>query len=185
MEAWSSGVAARATTATVALSPEPLTIGSGQGMAQLHLQRMDFSGIAQPGRAPDSSARQPESMQVDSTSAADAANASSSSAQPAAASGAASQSEAGPSGVQPGASYDATMSDPPQRKPPRKHSDAPMRKLSVSLIDTYKLINQVRARAGGLTMLAGPSKSDGAKIGGALLALNAVDGEEAANDRRA
>ena len=54
-------------------------------------------------------------------------------------------SEAGPSGVQPGAAYDAQMAEPTQRRPARKHSDAPMRKLSVSLIDTYKLINQVRA----------------------------------------
>merc|ERR1712093_450023 len=52
-------------------------------------------------------------------------------------------SEAGPSGVAPGAPQDAQMADPPARRPRRKHSDAPVRKLSVSLIDTYKLINQV------------------------------------------
>ena len=33
------------------------------------------------------------------------------------------------------------------RRPARDPADAPMRKLSISLIDTYKLINQARARA--------------------------------------
>jgi len=108
--------------------------------AQLSLQRMDFAGLAAPGRSSDSSARQPESMQIDSTSAPQTSANASGCRQPAAA--AASSSEAGPSGVAPGA-YDATMTEQPPRKPPRKHSDAPMRKLSVSLIDTYKLINQV------------------------------------------
>jgi len=114
-------------------------------LAQSALVRaMDYAGLAQ-GRGSDSSARQPESMQVDSTSGAapGAPNASCSSAAAAAAAAASgSRSEAGPSGVQPGA-YDASMAEPSQRKPPRKHSEAPMRKLSVSLIDTYKLINQV------------------------------------------
>ena len=84
-------------------------------------------------------------MQIDST--AGGAGAASSTGGGTGAGGAASTnpSEAGPSGVQPGASYDAQMAEPPQRRPARKHSDAPMRKLSVSLIDTYKLINQVGA----------------------------------------
>ena len=171
------GAQTHGTTATCALSPEPLNIGPGQGMAQLHphlwhthpdvspfvplaaaqlsLQRMDFAGLAQQGRGSESSSRQPESMQVDSTSAAPGANASASSgaAQPAA-SASASSSEAGPSGVQPGA-MDTSMTEPQPRRPPRKHSDAPMRKLSVSLIDTYKLINQVWTAATNLHATGG------------------------------
>lgn len=78
-------------------------------------------------------------MQVEPSSAAAVALSSASSSEQATTS-----SEAGPSGAQPGATTDAPMSDvgfPP--RPQRKHSDAPVRKLSVSLIDTYKLINQV------------------------------------------
>jgi len=81
-------------------------------------------------------------MQVEPSSAAAVALSSASSSEQATTS-----SEAGPSGAQPGATTDAPMSDvgfPP--RPQRKHSDAPVRKLSVSLIDTYKLINQVRSQ---------------------------------------
>ena len=107
--------------------------------AQLGIQRMDFAAVAPGGRA-DQAARQPsgDSMQVDSSGAAAAAAASSANRSAAAAS-----SEAGPSGVVPPGG-DSSMAVEQQRKKPRKHSDAPMRKLSVSLIDTYKLINQVR-----------------------------------------
>ena len=79
-------------------------------------------------------------MQVEPSSAAAVALSSASSSEQATTS-----SEAGPSGAQPGASTDAPMSDvgfPP--RPQRKHSDAPVRKLSVSLIDTYKLIKSLR-----------------------------------------
>ena len=56
--------------------------------------------------------------------------------------------EAGPSGAN--ASADAHMGDAATLRQPRKHSDAPMRKLSVSLIDTYKLINQVSWNPSGV-----------------------------------
>lgn len=113
--------------------------------AQLSLQRMNFAGLPAARQQSGAAGRQPDSMQIDST--AGGAGAASSTGGGTGAGGAASTnpSEAGPSGVQPGASYDAQMAEPPQRRPARKHSDAPMRKLSVSLIDTYKLINQVGA----------------------------------------
>lgn len=107
------------------------------------LQAGHLAGLAAQNRGADSSQRQPESMQVDSTAVPGGANASSGSAADAAAAAyRAAHSGAGPSGVAPGGADDATMAEPP-RKVARKHSDAPMRKLSVSLIDTYKLINQV------------------------------------------
>jgi len=112
------------------------------------LVAQNFAGLAAQGRGAEAAARQPESMQVDSTSAAPggAAASSSSSVEGHHSAHRGNQSEAGPSGVPPGgAPYDAQMAEPQQRKPARKHSEAPMRKLSVSLIDTYKLINQVRA----------------------------------------
>jgi len=40
------------------------------------------------------------------------------------------------------------------RRPARDAAQAPLRKLSVSLIDTYKTINQVRRRAGGRLLLS-------------------------------
>jgi hypothetical protein len=50
--------------------------------------------------------------------------------------------EASSSNTQSGAPHDPPpMAD--SRKLPRNHAEAPIRKLSVSLIDTYKLINQV------------------------------------------
>jgi hypothetical protein len=119
--------------------------------------RVGYPGVLDPRAATraDSASRAPDNMQVDSSGARPGAAGSSqpgSSAEGAAASGA----EAGPSGAQLAAGYDAPMDEAPARKPKRKHSDAPMRKLSVGLIDTYKLINQVRdvphpvcVRAGG------------------------------------
>ena len=108
------------------------------------LQAGHLAGLASQNRGADCAQRQPESMQVDSAAVPGGANASSSAADLAtAAAYRAAHSGAGPSGVAPGGADDATMTDPP-RKVARKHSDAPMRKLSVSLIDTYKLINQVR-----------------------------------------
>jgi len=89
------------------------------------------SRSSQPGTA-----AQPDSMQVDSTCNSQAASSGS------AVRASTDPSEAGPSGVQPGATHDAQMGEGSSR-PARKHELAPMRKLSVSLIDTYKLINQV------------------------------------------
>ena len=112
--------------------------------ARLSLQRMNFANLPAAQQAAAAASRQPDSMQVDST--AGAAAAGSSTAPLGSASGASTNpSEAGPSGLQPGATYDAQMANAQQSRPTRKHSDAPMRKLSVSLIDTYKLINQVGA----------------------------------------
>ena len=54
--------------------------------------------------------------------------------------GAGAQSVADPSSSS-NAEEDAAMAEAPRRQ--RPHSEAPMRKLSVNLIDTYKLINQV------------------------------------------
>ena len=159
----SSGERIARKTATVALSPEPLQIGRmAEGMPQLHTHlwrthpdaspfvplnafMQAASGLAARQAAADSSVRQPDSMQVDSNAAPGGANASSSAADLSAAAAAcrAAHSGAGPSGVAPGGSDDATMAEPPARKAARKHSDAPMRKLSANLIDTYKLINQV------------------------------------------
>jgi len=106
-----------------------------------------FAGLStQPVAAEATQARQAESMQIDSTGAHTAPTHASSAAVPSHQSVAASshRSQAGPSGsATVGTSYDAQMSDAPQRRPARKHSEAPMRKLSVQLIDTYKLINQV------------------------------------------
>ena len=123
--------------------------------AQLSLHRMDFAGLPRAANtsmvemaAPQ---RQPESMQIDSTAASVGAASSSSAAadesQPGSSAASTNASEAGPSGVAPGAPQDAQMTDPPARRAPRKHSDAPVRKLSVALIDTYKLINQVGSLA--------------------------------------
>lgn len=159
------------TTATATLSPRPAAAGSDSSMAQasgqqqfygmwsthpdspfvplaaaarLSLQRMNFANLPAAQQAAAAASRQPDSMQVDST--AGAAAAGSSTAPLGSASGASTNpSEAGPSGLQPGATYDAQMANAQQSRPTRKHSDAPMRKLSVSLIDTYKLINQVGA----------------------------------------
>jgi hypothetical protein len=123
--------------------------------AQLSLHRMGFAGLqhsaASGGAAP---IRQPDSMQVDSTAPrASAASSTEAAAAPRAGASAGSSSEAGAASGVPtcggGAAAEAAV-----RRPPRKHSDAPVRKLSVSLIDTYKLINQVcssareRARSG-------------------------------------
>ena len=106
-----------------------------------HLQlRMNFAAGAHPSQQ---QARTADSMQIDAAAAgtarsgATAASGSGPSTHP---------SEAGPSGVQPGGPYDSQSGELLQRRPARKHSDAPVRKLSVSLIDTYKLINQVRFR---------------------------------------
>ena len=74
----------------------------------------------------------PESMQVEPTSNPSTAYA-----------GASSSNDGSTSGAQP-ASYDAAvMAYPTARRPQRNHADAPVRKLGVNLIDTYKLINQV------------------------------------------
>ena len=91
--------------------------------------------------------RPPESMQVDDSNATHREASSSAAASYSQASQLARSGEAGPSGE---TSYDATMTELSARRPARKHADAPMRKLSVSLIDTYKLINQVRWTAVGL-----------------------------------
>ena len=118
--------------------------------AKLLAGGMKFAGLStQTAADTASTVRQPESMQVDSSGAHAGASHASSSAAAAShqsAAAASQRSQAGPSGAATaGTSYDAQMSDVSQRKPARKHSEAPMRKLSVHLIDTYKLINQVRA----------------------------------------
>jgi len=158
----------RAATATVAIPPSPAVHGPAGRMALTHTERSAFShwsassvgllsasaiasqhaaamgssGVARPAARSASDPRVPDAMQVEPSSAAAVALSSASSSEQATTS-----SEAGPSGAQPGATTDAPMSDvgfPP--RPQRKHSDAPVRKLSVSLIDTYKLINQVRSQ---------------------------------------
>ena len=103
-------------------------------------QRANFPGsmVPQPVSSVGGTSRAPDSMQVDDSGGAPVTGGS----RPAASSSAPGPSgTAGPSGVQPGATSDAQMVE---GRAPRKHVDAPMRKLSVSLIDTYKLINQVR-----------------------------------------
>ena len=115
---------------------------SASAIASQHASAMGSSGVPRPVARSASDPRVPDAMQVEPSSAAAVALSSASSSEQATTS-----SEAGPSGAQPGASTDAPMSDvgfPP--RPQRKHSDAPVRKLSVSLIDTYKLINQVRSQ---------------------------------------
>ena len=115
---------------------------SASAIASQHASAMGSSGVSRPVARSASDPRVPDAMQVEPSSAAAVALSSASSSEQATTS-----SEAGPSGAQPGASTDAPMSDvgfPP--RPQRKHSDAPVRKLSVSLIDTYKLINQVRSQ---------------------------------------
>jgi len=115
---------------------------SASAIASQHAAAMGSSGVARPAARSASDPRVPDAMQVEPSSAAAVALSSASSSEQATTS-----SEAGPSGAQPGATTDAPMSDvgfPP--RPQRKHSDAPVRKLSVSLIDTYKLINQVRSQ---------------------------------------
>lgn len=146
-----------ATTATVACSPEPLSAPMAQAwlwhthpdvspFMPLGTQQSSGQALASASDAATARAQQqqqaersaPEGMQVEPAPVPGAAGSS----------GAAGPSSAaGPSGAQPAAAYDAAMADPAARKPPRKHADAPMRKLSVSLIDTYKLINQVRRQA--------------------------------------
>ena len=74
-------------------------------------------------------ARGPEGMQVDAVGAPVAAASSSASAV---------SVQRGDAQVE-----DAHMGEQQARRVSRPHSEAPMRKLSVSLIDTYKLINQV------------------------------------------
>ncbi len=100
-------------------------------------QQMDF-GMSRT--APPQAHAAPEGMQVEPSST--AAAGSGASAPDAHAGGAGPSSQGGASSAS-ASTHDATMADPAARKPPRKHSDAPMRKLSISLIDTYKLINQV------------------------------------------
>jgi len=77
--------------------------------------------------------RGPEGMQVDTAPAG------------AGTSGGAASSTAMPPQPQVAAGGDAPMADQQPRagRPARSHTQAPMRKLSVNLIDTYKLINQV------------------------------------------
>jgi len=91
-----------------------------------------IGGFVMPGAThlPAPAARGPEGMQVDSGYSGSSAGASSC--------GYAQLYE------QQMAAEDAPMADrQSSRKPARPHHEAPMRKLSVNLIDTYKLINQV------------------------------------------
>ena len=112
--------------------------GSGGGGSQVMLgaQQMQYMmrGV-QPQPLPVPT-RGPEGMQVDPTSV------------PASASSAASASVAHvATASHAAASADAPMGEQSAggARTTRSHTEAPMRKLSVNLIDTYKLINQVRA----------------------------------------
>ena len=78
-------------------------------------------------------APQPDRMQVDAVGGSTAA------AMPHSSPHASASSGAGPS------TEDAHMGEQAQVKPGRNASEAPLLKLSVNLIDTYKMINQVRA----------------------------------------
>ena len=87
-----------------------------------------------------------DAMQVEPSSAAAVAAASAAQLPAVARPGLSTAGPSEPSEALPSASRDVSMVDAAAVPwPTRKHSDAPMRKLSVSLIDTYKLINQVRA----------------------------------------
>lgn len=158
-----------AATAAVAISHSPaVPIGPAGAMALTHTDRSAFShwsassvggllgasalqhagpsssGVPRVAPRTEGAPRAPDAMQIEPSSAAAAAAASAASSSTAPPPPG---SEAGPSGAQPGTSTDAQMSDAgAPARPARKHSDAPIRKLSVSLIDTYKLINQVRRR---------------------------------------
>lgn len=194
----------RAATATVAIPPSPAVHGPAGRMALTHTERSAFShwsassvgllsasaiasqhaaamgssGVARPAARSASDPRVPDAMQVEPSSAAAVALSSASSSEQATTS-----SEAGPSGAQPGATTDAPMSDvgfPP--RPQRKHSDAPVRKLSVSLIDTYKLINQVRSQIWSRGQPRGvrddgSAPSGGGEGGGGRLATGARAGD--------
>jgi len=110
----------------------PFAPPSGGGIrASMHLPTMEVVMTSVQTHLPTPAASGPEGMQVDSGE--PYAGASSSA------------SVGGPSGSQPMAAEDSQMGEqtPRSQKPARPHSEAPMRKLSVNLIDTYKLINQV------------------------------------------
>ena len=93
----------------------------------LHARQIPLPSASDVMMAPQPEATpRPEGMQVDSSITS---------------SGAAGPSVASSSQA-PTAEYDAAMAEPVPRRQ-RPHSEAPMRKLSVNLIDTYKLINQV------------------------------------------
>ncbi len=97
---------------------------------------MDAIMTSLPMTAP---APAPDSMQVDAVGAASAA----------VPPPAASEVEAPPPASSEGAgpsSEDAPMGEDAAARPPRNPSEAPLRKLSVNLIDTYKMINQARQR---------------------------------------
>ena len=98
--------------------------------AKLLAGGMKFAGLStQTAADTASTVRQPESMQVDSSGAHAGASHASSSAAAAShqsAAAASQRSQAGPSGAATaGTTYDAQMSDVPQRKPARKHSRRP------------------------------------------------------------
>ena len=82
-------------------------------------------------------AYQPDRMQVDAVGGSTAA------AMPHSSPHASASSGAGPS------TEDAHMGEQAQVKPGRRASEAPLLKLSVTLIDTYKSINQVHAEPTG------------------------------------
>ena len=108
----------------------PIAMGGAQIMFERHHMGLMMGGIT-PQQLPEPS-RGPESMQVDDTPSSSEA-----------ATSVAAKSTAAPPQQQVGA--DAHVADPQSRgcRPARSHINAPMRKLSVNLIDTYKLINQV------------------------------------------